>query len=278
MAEITAAAVKALRDKTDLPMMMCKEALTEANGDEARAMEILTEKAGKKLSKRTENATDEGRIFIEVSGCGKKAVMVELQCESAPVASGTHLSEFAAALTKQMLNGPGASSADELLAQPNPNGSGTLKETFDSLANRIQEKMVLARVVTGTGPVGMYVHHDGKVGVMFEADGEALDAPVLRDVAMHIAAMRPTVARAEDVDPQIVAAERARLTEEALASGKPANIVEKMVDGRMKGFFRDEAGVLTEQPFAKDDSKSVSQVLAQAGLKARKFTLWVLGK
>lgn len=278
MAEITAAAVKALRDKTDLPMMMCKEALKEADGDEVRAIEILTEKAGKKLSKRTDNATDEGRIFIEVSADLKRAVMVELQCESAPVATGTHLADFGAALTKQLLSGPGASTPDELLAQPNPNGDGTLKETFDGMANRIQEKMVLARVTTVNGPVGVYVHHDGKVGVLLEAEGEKLDAPVLRDVAMHVAAMRPTVARTEDADQTSAAAERKRLTDEALASGKPANIVEKMVDGRMKVYFRDEAGVLTEQAFAKDDSKTVSQVLAESGLKAKAFTLWVLGK
>ncbi len=278
MAEITAAAVKALRDKTDLPMMMCKEALKEADGDEARAVEILTEKAGKKLSKRTENATEEGRIFIEVSSDLKRAVMIELQCESAPVATGTHLAEFAAAVTRQLLNGPGATTPQELLAQPNPNGGGTLQETFDGMAHRIQEKMVLARITTATGPVGIYVHHDGKVGVLFQAEGEKLDAPILRDVAMHTAAMRPTVARVEDADQTLAATERARLTAEASTSGKPANIVEKMVDGRMKVYFRDEAGVLAEQAFAKDDSKSVSQVLAESGLKVKAYTLWVLGK
>ncbi|MCA9030775.1 MAG: translation elongation factor Ts [Planctomycetaceae bacterium] len=277
MAEITAAAVKSLRDKTDLPMMMCKEALKEANGDEAAAMTILAEKAGKKLSKRTENATEEGRIFTAVSDCLKKAVMVEIQCESAPVASGEHLAAFGASLTKQLLDGPGAATADELLDQPNPNGSGTLREAFESLSNRIQEKIVVARVTSAEGPVGIYVHHDGKVGALLEAEGEALDAPVLRDVAMHVAAMRPTVARVEDVDAAKVAEERARLTEEALASGKPQNIVDKIVDGRMSTFFRDEAGVLTEQAFAKDDSKSVKQVLAEAGLKVKSFTLWVLG-
>lgn len=278
MAEITAAAVKSLRDKTDMSMMMCKEALIEAQGDEARAMEILAEKAGKRLQKRTENATDEGRIFIEVSADLTKAVMVEVRCESAPVATGANLAEFGAALTKQLLTGPGANTPDELLAQPNPNGEGTLQAMFDSMSNKIQEKIVLARVQTVAGPVGTYVHHDGKVGVLFAAEGSKLDAPALRDVAMHIAAMRPTVARVDDVDQKQVAEERARLTEEAMKSGKPANIVEKMVDGKLKVWFKDEAGVLTEQPFAKDDSKSVSQVLAEAGLKSKAFTLWVLGK
>ena len=128
------------------------------------------------------------------------------------------------------------------------------------------------------GPVGVYVHHDGKTAVLFEAEGEGKKAgEVLRGVAMHIAAMKPAVTKIEDVDPAAVKAERERLSAEARATGKPENIIEKIVDGRMGVFYRDDAGVLTEQAYAKDDSKSVAQALAEAGLKAKKFTLWVLG-
>ncbi len=278
MAEITAAAVKALRDKTDMPMMMCKDALKEADGDADRAMQILAEKAGKRLDKRAENATEEGRIYTGVSDDLSKAVMVEVQCESAPLAGSESLAKLGDALVKQLLTGPGAASVDELLAQPNPDGSGTLAELHESIANKIQEKIVVARHATAAGPVGVYVHHNGKVGVLLAAAGEKLDAPVLRDVAMHVAAMRPTVAVVDQVDPARVAEERAKLTEEAKSTGKPDNIVEKIVDGKMKVFFKDEAGVLTEQAFAKDDSKSVSQVMAEAGLKVVDFTLFVLGQ
>lgn len=276
MAAISAGAVKALRDKTDLPMMMCKEALTEANGDEDAAMEILKKKAGGRLNKRASNATEEGRIFVLLRDDGSAGAAVEVQCESAPVAGGDALATFGNALVTQLLNGPGASTPDELLAQ-GPAGGKAFKDEFESLSQKIQEKIVVARVKRVKGPVGAYVHHDGKTAVLFEADG-ASAGPVLRDVAMHIAAMKPTVARVEDVDPASVKAERDRLTAEAKATGKPDNIIEKMVEGKLKVFYREDAGVLTEQPFAKDDSKSVSQVLAQAGLKSRAFTLWILGK
>ena len=133
------------------------------------------------------------------------------------------------------------------------------------------------RISRVQGPVGVYVHHDGKTAVLFQAEGTAKDAAILRDVAMHIAAMKPAVATVDQADPAAVQAERARLSEEARATKKPENIIEKIVDGKMGVFYRDVVGVLTEQLFAKDDSKTVSQVLAENGLKAKDFTLIVLG-
>ncbi|MEZ6058597.1 MAG: translation elongation factor Ts [Planctomycetaceae bacterium] len=277
MAEVTAAAVKSLRDATDMPMMMCKQALQEADGDAERATQILMEKAGKRLEKRTENATEEGRIFVQVCDQSGRAVMVEVQCESAPVATGANLAEFGAMLTNQLLTGPGAETAEELLAQPAPQG-GTLKDVFTALSSKIQEKIVVNRVIRSEAPVGIYVHHDGKTAALFQATGEGKKTDILRDVAMHVAAMKPTVTNTCDADPALVKAERDRLSEEARATGKPENIIEKIVDGRMKLYYRDEAGVLAEQAFAKDDTKSVEQVLAESGYKAKAFTLWTLGK
>lgn len=275
MAEITAAAVKSLREKTDLPMMLCKKALTEADGDEAKAIEILKSQVKGLREKRAENATSEGRIFTRVAEDGSEAVMVEVQCESAPVANGVDMAQFGDQLTEVLLNGPGASTPEELLAQPAPGGS-TLNDVFDSLVNKIREKIVVARVARVSGPVGAYVHHDGKTGVLFQATGENKTAPVLRDVAMHIAAMKPMVCNPEDLDPALIKEERDKLTAEAKASGKPDNIIEKIVDGRMKNFY-DLQGVLSVQPFAKDDSKTVAQALAEAGLKPKSFIRWVLG-
>lgn len=277
MAEVTAAAVKALRDKTDLPMMLCKRALVEAGGNEEQAIEILKRDVEKVRVKRAENVTAEGRIFAKVKPDGSEAAMVEVQCESAPVAGGQDVVRFGELLVTGLLEGTGASSPEELLAQPAPDGSGkTLNDIFDDLVNKIREKIVVTRIARADGPVGVYVHHDGKVGVLFQAEGENKTAPVLKDVAMHVAALKPTAVNPEDVEPARVEEERQRLREQAKATGKPDNIVEKIVEGRLKTFYVEE-GVLNLQPFAKDDTKTVSQALAEQGLKAKRFERWVIG-
>ncbi|HWL08629.1 MAG TPA: translation elongation factor Ts [Planctomicrobium sp.] len=277
MAEITAAAVKALREKTDLPMMECKKALTEAGGDQEKAIQILQEQIGKVIGKRAANATLEGRVFTKVADDASEAVAVEILCESAPVAGSEGLAALASALVEQLYTGPGAENGEALLDQPNPHGTGTLREFYESTVNKIREKIVINRLARAKGPVGVYVHHDGKTAVLFEAEGTAKDVGILRDVAMHIAALKPAVATVEEADPAAVEAERQRLAEEARATKKPENIIEKIVDGKLGVFYREVAGVLTEQLFAKDDSKTVRQVLAENGLKAKSFKLIVLG-
>ncbi len=277
MADITAAAVKALRELTDLPMMDCKKALVEAEGDQDQAVEILKRDNKKVMLKRADNATSEGVISIALSDDGSEGAMIEIQCESAPVAANDEFQALARQCANQLLNGPGAETSEELLSQPAPERDGmTLNEVWEELVNKIREKIVVGRVLRVKGPVGGYVHHDGKTGVLFQASGADGCPPVLRDVAMHIAALRPTVTNPEELDAADVQAERDRLTEEAKATGKPDNIIGKIVDGRMKNFYV-EQGVLVSQPFAKDDSKSVSQALAESGVKAEGFTRWVLG-
>ncbi len=277
MAEITAAAINSLRQRTSLPLMKVKQALIEAGGDDEKAIEILRSQVGKLLVSRAENATEEGRIFVKLNADHSEAAAVEIQCESAPVAKADVFLALGDALVTQLLNGPGAKSVDELLAQSTADGK-SLKLMFEDVVNQIREKFVIARVLRLKGPVGAYVHHDGKTACLFEAEGTDMKSPVLRDVAMHIAALKPTFANTDSVDPARVAEARAKLAEEAKASGKPANIIEKIVDGKMGVFYRDECGVLTEQGFAKDDSKTVRQVLAEAGLKSKAFHLWVLGR
>lgn len=276
MAEITAAAVKALREKTDLPMMECKKALTEAGGDEEKAIAILKEQFKKVQLKRAENVTLEGRIFIATKDGSAEAAMVEIQCESAPVATGEVLKEFGQAMAEQLLNGPGATTPEELMAQSPAGSDRSFQSLYEDIVNKIREKIVINRIARVTGPVGGYVHHDFKTAVLFRAGGSASNSDILRDVAMHIAALRPSVCNADQLDPAIVAAERDRLAAEARASGKPDNIIEKMVDGRMKVFYA-EQGVLLFQPFAKDDSKTVSQALAESGLQAVDFLQWQVG-
>ncbi|NQV26386.1 MAG: translation elongation factor Ts [Rhodopirellula sp.] len=277
MAEVTAAAVKALREKTTLPMMDCKKALVEADGDEARAIEILREQFKKIQIKRADNETTEGLIQIAVTDGGGEGVMVEVQCESAPVASSDEFRAFARQCANQLLNGPGAATAEELLSQPAPEVAGkTLQDVWEDITNQIREKIVVGRITRVTGPVNGYVHHDGKNGALFQAEGDSGNLEVLRDVAMHVTALRPLVCLPDGLAPADIEAERASLTAEAKASGKPDNIVDKIVDGRMKNYYV-EQGVLTFQAFAKDDSKTVSQALAEAGYKAVAFTRWSLG-
>ncbi|MDA1017422.1 MAG: translation elongation factor Ts [Planctomycetota bacterium] len=277
MAAITAAAVKELREITDLPMMECKKALVEANGDQEKAIAILKD-AFKKISiNRAGNVTTEGRIAILIADGGASAAMVELQCESAPVAANDGFQSLADQCARQMLSGPGAETPEELLQQAAPDAAGkTLNDLYEDLVNKIREKIVLSRVIKVDGPVAGYVHHDGKTGVLFQVTGEDAPASVIRDVAMHIAALKPTVTNVDQLDSALVKAERDRLSEEARATGKPENIIEKIVDGRMNSFYV-EQGVLVLQPFAKDDSKSVSQALAEKGLTAAGFTRWVIG-
>ncbi|QDT36154.1 translation elongation factor Ts [Stratiformator vulcanicus] len=277
MAEITAAAVRQLRERTDLPMMECKKALVASDGDEEQAMEWLRERSKGKLADRAGNVTAEGRIFQHVADDLSSAAMVEIQCESEPVSGSEHLVGFGELCLKQVVEGPGADTPEELLGQQAPDGSGkTLQELFDEMSGKIREKIVVQNVCKLEGPVAGYVHHNHKVGVLFQAEGDSPDEQVMRDVAMHIAALRPKCTHAEDLPEEEVKAERERLSEEARATGKPENIIEKIVDGRMKAFYV-EAGVLVFQPFAKDDSKTVKQALAEKGLKAKSFKLWTIG-
>lgn len=277
MAEITAAAVKALREITDLPMMACKKALQAADGDQEKAIEILREEAGKIQLKRSENDTSEGRITVLSSDDGTQTVMLEIVCESAPVASGEDLTNFSNACTAQLLANPNVATVEELLALPSVDSPGkSLNDEFMDMLNKIREKIVVSRIARSEGPTGGYVHHDGKTGVLFQASGESADPELLRGVAMHVAALKPAVVKEGDLDPALVQAERDRLTDEAKATGKPDNIIDKIVDGRMKTFFT-EQGVLDYQPYAVDDSKTVAQALSEKGLDAVAFTRWTIG-
>lgn len=277
MAEITAQAVKELRDLTNLPMMEVKKALTEAQGDQKRAIELLKEWNKKVSIKRAENATSEGLIRTGTTQDGSRAAMVEIQCESAPVAKADDFIFLADQCVKALLAGSGAATPEELLKQAAPDRPGTtLAALLEEVIGKIREKMVVARVLRVDGPAGAYSHHDGKTGVLFQASGDKKTVPVLRDVAMHVAALKPLVTHPEELPAAEISAERDRLSKEAAASGKPANIVEKIVDGRMKTYYA-EQGVLGYQLFAKDDSKTVNQALAESGLKPVGFTRWILG-
>lgn len=275
MAEITAAMVKQLRDETQLPMMECKKALTECNGDMNAAKQKLREEGKKFMGKRQDRTTEEGRLAIFCGVQQPAAAMIELQCESAPVASNEEFVALASDLAKQLATGPGAATADDLWKQPSPSRPGaTLEEVRDEIQNKIREVFRLARILRIDGSCGGYVHHDGKSGVLLRVQGGSDE--LAKDISMHVAAMRPGALAIADLAPAEVEHERSVLTEAARKEGKPENIIGKMVEGRLKNFYAER--VLEEQPFVKDDKQSVSQVAKAGGMKLLGFTLWHLGE
>jgi elongation factor Ts len=276
MAEITATLVRQLREETNLPMMDCKQALTEAAGDKEKAKDILRKKGLKIQEGRGGRETAFGRFGIH-AGLDKKAgAIVEVKCESAPVAGSQEFIQFANDMAKQLATGPGAKTADELLSQPAPSHPGkTLKDVKDDMFNRIREVFNVGRIARVEGATGGYCHNAASVhGVLVAVEGGTDEAA--KDVSMHIAAMRPLSLTKEEIDPAVVDKERQILREAALAEGKPANIVDKMVEGRLKNFYAEK--VLLEQPFVKENSQSVGAYAQSKGMKVKKFVHWELGK
>lgn len=275
MAEITAAAVMALRQRTGLPMMDCKKALQESGGDQEAAVTWLRKQGIKTAESRIGRETTAGRIAVYTDMAKKVGAMIELQCESAPVASSAEFTQFANDLAKQLALGPGAKTPEELLKQPSPSKPGqTLADVKEDMFNRIREVFNLARIVRIDATTGGYAHHTGSPGVLLEVEGGTPE--VAKEIAMHVAAQRPAAVVKEDLDPAAVEKEREILTEAARKEGKPENILAKMVEGRMKNYYADK--VLAEQPFVKDDKKTVGKVASEAGMKLKRFVLWELAK
>jgi elongation factor Ts len=277
MAEITAAAVKALRERTGLPMMDCKKALTECQGDEEAAVQWLRERGLKIAGERAGRETAFGSFGLYTSRQPGVGAIVELKCESAPVAQNEEFRQLAADLAKQAATGPLVATADELLDLPSPSKKGmTLRQQKDDLFNRIREVFNVGRFERFDGPCGGYVHAGARVlGVLVEVEGGTDE--VARDVAMHIAALRPKVVTVDELDPKDVETERQILRAAALSEGKPENIVDKMVEGRLrKEFYATQ--VLSEQPFVKDENLTVGKFAQQHGMKLKRFVYWELGK
>jgi elongation factor Ts len=278
MAEISAATVKALRDRTNLPMMECKAALVETGGDLDKAIIRLREKFSKLDTKFAGRETAEGRIGTYSDD--KVGAILELRCETAPSAKNELFVALATDLARQVAL-KGAATPEELLAQPfvgEP--SRTVDDRIKDVFGVIRENMKPARMKRFSGKVGSYVHHDGTSGAMIQVEGDKVDAQVLREVCMHITATRPTYARREDVPADIVTREmeiaRAQIASDPKNASKPANILEKIAEGKLKTFYAEN--VLIEQPFVRDESKSVGQVLQSAGVKLVAFVRYKIGE
>lgn len=278
MAEISAAAVKTLRERTGLPMMDCKKALQDAGGDAEKAVELLRKGGAKLMEKRAGRATTSGRIAIYVAPDGNRGAIVDLRCESAPVAANQDFVQLANDLAQQLAAGPGGTTPEELLAQASPSKKApTLKQQFDDLVNRIREVFKLERIARIDGRCGSYVHHNNAAGVLLQYEGG--NGEVARDICMHVAAMRPAVLQRSELDPALVDKEREILSDAARKEGKPENIIAKMVEGRLREFYAGRC--LEDQPIANEmkfGKKTVGQVATEAGMKLVRFIHWELPK
>jgi elongation factor Ts len=275
MADITAAMVMKLRDDTGLPMMDCKKALQESGGDFELAKQKVRESGKKIMSIRQDRTTEEGRLAAHASLNPPVGAMIELRVESAPVAKHEDVVALANDLAKQLATGPGAKTPEELWAQPAPSRKGTtLHQWKDEIEGKMREVLRLARITRIDAPTGGYVHHDGKSGVLLEVEGG--NDELAKGVAMHVAAMKPKATSTGELDKTLVDQERAILTEQARKEGKPDNIIEKMIEGRMRNFYAEH--VLSEQPFIRDDKQSVGKAAAAGGMKLKKFVRWQLGE
>ena len=279
MAAVTAAAVMALREKTGLPMMECKKALTECGGDTEQAVEWLRKQGVKTQAMRADRETSMGRLAIYTDLEQGVGTLVELKCESAPVAGSPDFKDFVNDIAKTLALGSGTKSPEELLSQKSQaHPDKTLGEIKDDLFNRMREVFELSRICRIDAPCGGYAHHDGSKAALVEIAGET-DGPqaaeVAKDVAMHIVALSPKAIVKEDLDQAVVDKEREILTEAAKQEGKPENIIHKMIEGRLRNFF--SQCVLLEQPFVKDDKQSVGKLLKSAGLSVKRMEHWKIG-
>jgi elongation factor Ts len=276
MSTISAAAVRSLRDRTNAPMMDCKAALTEASGDMDKAIEILRKKNSAIQAKKGEREMAEGRIATFVDPDKKVGAIVEVRCESAPVANTEQFTKLADDIARQIAL-KGAKSVEELLAQPLVDDpKRTVHDRIGDVVGLIRENMRPARFTRLEGLLGSYIHHDGRVGVLLQVEGTSADPQVLRNVGMHIVATNPAAARREDVSPEVIEKEREIARSQAAATGKPANVLERIVEGKMKTWFAEN--VLVEQPFVRDDSQSVGDFLKKAGLKVVRFVRYKVGE
>ncbi|MDH4050656.1 MAG: translation elongation factor Ts [Rubrivivax sp.] len=273
MPAITASMVAELRAKTDAPMMECKKALTEAEGDAARAEEILRVKLGNKAGKAAARVTAEGVVAAAVDG--STGALVEVNCETDFVSKNESFLAFAqtcAALVAQ--NNPADVAALSALPMQQDGFGPTVEDVRKGLIGKIGENMSIRRFkrYAGGGQLAHYLHGT-RIGVMVEFTGDAIAA---KDVAMHVAAMKPVAVSSADVPAALVETERRIAAEKAAESGKPAEIVAKMVEGSVQKYLKEVS--LFNQSFVKNDKQTVEQMLKDKGTKVSGFTLYVVGE
>ena len=271
---ISAAMVKELRERTGSGMMECKKALVEAAGDMDLAIENMRKAGLAKADKKSGRIAAEGIIGVKVADDAKTVVMVDVNCETDFVAKGDDFTGFVNDITNALLNNA-VETEEQLQALPLASGE-TVDQTRRALIAKLGENITVRRFVrytTTSGGQACYLH-GSKIGVIVELSQN--DAALGKDIAMHIAASKPEFVSADQVSPEVIAKEKEIFSAQALESGKPAAIVEKMIDGRIAKFLAEIT--LQGQPFIKDDSLTVGKLLASKGNAAIRFARYEVGE
>ena len=273
MSEITASMVRDLRERTDAPMMECKKALTEAAGDMAKAQEILRVKLGNRATKAASRITAEGVVAVRIADDGATGGLVELNCETDFVAKNEDFLALAGSLAHLVV---ARAPADlEALCRERLNG-GSIEDVRKALVGRIGENISIRRFtrIAAKGRLSCYVHGGSKIGVIVDCvPGEET---LGRDLAMHIAASKPVAVSGGDVAPALIEKERKIAAAKAAESGKPENIVAKMVEGAVQKYLKEVT--LLGQPFVRNDKQTVEQLLRSKGQTVAGFVLYVVGE
>ena len=269
MAEITAAMVKELREKTDAPMMECKKALTEAGGDMVKAEELLRVKLGSKAGKAASRIAAEGVVAVYVNGT--TGAMIEVNSETDFVAKNDDFLALANGSAKLVAE---QNPADvEALGALDMNGK-TVEQTRTDLVGKIGENMSIRRFKRFAGDNQLaYYLHGSKIGVVVEYTG---DETAAKDVAMHVAAMKPVALSAADVPANLIETERSVAKAKAIEQGKPAEIAEKMVEGSVQKYLKEVS--LLNQSFVKNDKQTVEQMLKEKNTTVAGFTMFIVGE
>jgi elongation factor Ts len=273
MPAITASLVAELRAKTDAPMMECKKALTEAEGDLGRAEEILRVKLGNKAGKAASRITAEGVVAVAIEG--NTGAMVEVNCETDFVSKNDAFLAFCNACAKLIAaHAPADVAALSTLPYAQDGFGPTLEDVRKGLIGKIGENMAIRRFKRWSGGAKLaHYLHGVRIGVVVEYNG---DDTAAKDVAMHVAAMKPKALATGDVPADLIDFERRVATEKAAESGKPAEIVAKMVEGSVQKFLKEVS--LLNQTFVKNDKQTVEQMLKERATQVSGFTLYVVGE
>ncbi len=279
MAQITAALVKSLRDRSGAGMMDAKKALVESEGDMEAAVDWLRAKGLSKAAKKSGRTAADGLVAAIISSDGKSGALVELNAETDFVARNETFQAALNDVAKIALSTDGTLEA--VTGAPSPDGDGNVADMVKRMVATIGENMAIRRTVkVSADSVASYIHGAeapgmGKIGVLVALNGSGDLAEIGRKVAMHVAATSPAAATVADLDPVLVDRERQVLTDQALGSGKPANVVEKMIEGRIRKFYKEV--VLVEQPFVMNPDQTVAQFLNDAGAELSGFVMYKLG-
>ena len=273
MAEITASMVRDLRDRTGAPMMECKKALVEAEGNPAKAEELLRVRLGNKATKAASRTAAEGVVGIHVSPDAKTGAIVEVNCETDFVAKNEDFLKFASSLAELVVK---RNPADVAALAALPFERSTVEEVRKALVGRIGEKMSIRRFarIEAKGRLWPYVHGGAKIGVLVDLTGGSEE--FAKDLAMHVAWAKPTALSKTEIPAEAIKRERDIAAAIAAESGKPANIAEKMIEGGVQKFLNKVT--LLGQAFVKNDKQSVEAMLKSQGASVARFVLYVVGE